>query len=103
MLEISTLRLHSEEITQKLLIKNFPAENIIKEVLSADQQKRELQTELDTINASGNRSAKEIGRLMTTGQNAEAEKLKIEATGFREKAKELEQKIREAETALEEL
>lgn len=101
MLELSTLRKNPEEIIQKLQIKNYSAGEIIKEVLSADLTRRELQTELDNVNASGNRSAKEIGRLMATGQKEEAEKMKKEATGYREKAKELEHKIKEAETTLE--
>jgi seryl-tRNA synthetase len=48
---------------------------MIKNVLDIDLKKREIQAELEKIQAESNAIAKEVGTLMKAGKKEEAEKL----------------------------
>ena len=47
MLEIIAIRNHAEEIKQRLVVKNFKELNLVDEVLTADEKRRNIQTKLD--------------------------------------------------------
>ncbi len=94
MLQISLLRENKELVLAGLQKKNYnQAEAHIAQILLLDQQRRDTQKELDSVLSETNTLAKEIGGLMKTGKNDEAEKLKIVNSELKEKAKKLSDKL----------
>lgn len=68
--------------------------------LEADAKWRAVRSELEGIQAEGNRIAKSIGALMAQGKRDEAEAAKAESKAMKERAPGLEAQEREAEAAL---
>jgi seryl-tRNA synthetase len=90
MLEIAAIRNNSENIKERLAIKNFKELNLIDEVLLADEKRRSIQTKLDENLAKQNTIAKEIGDLFKQGKKEEAEKKKAETIVLKEESKQFE-------------
>jgi seryl-tRNA synthetase len=104
MLQISAIRENPEKIIQGLQKKHFAnAENIIKQVLEIDAQRRQAQKEQDDTLAESNRLSKQIGILMKEGKKEEAEHTKIQAKNLADEAKKLVEKASELENKLHEL
>ncbi|MFA4852540.1 MAG: serine--tRNA ligase, partial [Bacteroidales bacterium] len=61
MLQITTIRENPQEVIERLSIKNFDANELVKKVISLDAQRRETQKKLDDNLAEANSIAKEIG------------------------------------------
>jgi seryl-tRNA synthetase len=76
MLQISYIRENKEDVISRLAIKNFKAEDIISQIISLDEQRRDTQKRLDDGLAEANLNAKEIGGLFQKGMAAEANILK---------------------------
>lgn len=94
MLQISLIREQKELVLAGLKKRNFKqAEELVEQILSLDQQRRETQKELDAALFETNTLAKEIGNLMKGGKKEEAEKLKITNADLKEKAKALSDKL----------
>lgn len=94
MLQISLIREQKELVLAGLKKRNFKqAEELVEQILSLDQQRRETQKELDAALFETNTLAKEIGNLMKSGKKDEAEKLKITNAELKEKAKVLSDKL----------
>jgi seryl-tRNA synthetase len=89
MLQINLIRENKEEIIAKLAKKNFNASEIINELISEDQKKRNVQVELENILAESNKLAKDIGELMKSGEKAKAEILKQKTAQLKEQEKTL--------------
>ncbi len=104
MLQISAIRENPEKIIQGLQKKHFAnAENIIKQLLEIDTQRRQAQKEQDDTLAEANRLSKQIGILMKEGKREEAEQIKIQAKNLADEAKKLVEKASELENKLYEL
>ncbi len=104
MLQISAIRENPEKIIQGLQKKHFAnAENIIKQLLEIDIQRRQAQKEQDDTLAEANRLSKQIGILMKEGKREEAEQIKIQAKNLADEAKKLVEKASELENKLYEL
>lgn len=104
MLQISAIRENPEKIIKGLQKKHFAnAENIIKQVLEIDAQRRQAQKEQDDTLAESNRLSKQIGILMKEGKKEEAEQTKIQAKNLADEAKKLVEKASELENKLHEL
>ncbi|MGC9331898.1 MAG: serine--tRNA ligase [Bacteroidales bacterium] len=88
MLNINTIRKNSEEIIQRLKIRNFDGENIINELLNIDKQRKQAQAENDRLLAEQKQISKTIGELFKSGNKEEGNKA-------REKTAELKNKIQE--------
>jgi seryl-tRNA synthetase len=76
MLQISYIRDNKEEVIERLAVKNFKAEEIISQIISLDEKRRDTQKRLDDSLAEANLLAKEIGGLFQKGMAAEANALK---------------------------
>jgi seryl-tRNA synthetase len=105
MLELSLIRANKERVVQGLKIRNFSLENlqVVDEILSLDDARRNAQTELDNNLAESKRLAAEIGGLFKQGKQAEAEALKTRVAELKESAKGLESSMNDAIARLEEL
>lgn len=76
MLEINFLRANTEEAKHRLAKRNKFEPVIIDEVLQLDDERKRLQTELDSTLAETNATSREIGKLMGQGKKDEAEAMK---------------------------
>lgn len=101
MLQLSYIRDNKDKAIERLLIKNFnSAKESIEKVIDLDNQRRDLQTQLDDIKAKQNAIAKEIGMLFKSGNKQEAEnkkndtaKLKVEEKKLQEQHDTIEKEI----------
>ena len=100
MLQVPFIRENSEDIIKLLAIRNLDAKPMIDDVLNFDEQRRQLQTELDNTKAEMNNLSKQIGDLFKSGQAEQANKLKSKTTDLKETIKTLEQQLSDKAEAL---
>lgn len=89
MLEVKNIRVNKAAYIQALQKRNFDAADIFTQVLSWDDQRRALQTELDQVLAESNQLSKEIGILFKSGEAQKANLLKEKTSQLKEKSKNL--------------
>ncbi len=78
MLQLAMIRQQPAFIKERLLVKNFDASVAVDTILSMDERRKKLQTELETSQAGLNTIAREIGQLMAKGDKAGADQKKQE-------------------------
>jgi seryl-tRNA synthetase len=76
MLPIQLFRTNKELILEGLKKKNFKELDLVEKIITTDEKRRALQVENDTLAASQNAAAKNIGQLMAKGDKAGADLLK---------------------------
>ncbi|GAB3757887.1 serine--tRNA ligase [Spirosoma pomorum] len=102
MLQVPFIRENKEATLAGLRKKHFAnAEAVIDQVLTLDQQRRDTQKELDEVLAQSNAKAKEIGALMKSGQKEAAEAAKTETATLKNRSKELDELLNQAEQQLQ--
>jgi seryl-tRNA synthetase len=69
--------------------------------LALDDERRQILLELETLRARRNTDSKRIGQLLREGQHATADALKAELGALPERIKELEERLRVVEPALQ--
>ena len=90
MLQLQYIKEHTEEIIERLKIKNVQnVEERIAEIISLDAQRRALQQKADAVKAEQNAIAKEIGNLFKQGKRDEAEAMKAKTADLKATEKEL--------------
>ncbi len=96
MLELSTIKdgfqyavsgLHKRGITD--------AEDILKDLLELDHQRKETQAQMDKVLAEANHQAKQIGQLIQSGEREKAESAKKDTALLKSKAKQLQQQLQD--------
>jgi seryl-tRNA synthetase len=103
MLQINVIRDQKEEVIARLGIKNFPAKELIDNVLEIDSQRRTTQSELDNLLAAQNTLAKQVGDLFKSGKQAEANDLKNKSTALKEESKLLGDRLTELEKQMNDI
>ncbi|MDG1175324.1 MAG: serine--tRNA ligase [Flavobacteriales bacterium] len=103
MIEINRLRDNSNEIIERLSIKNFDSKKIITEILELDKQKREIQVSSDGLLSQRNSISKEIGNLFKSGQAELANKKKEETVSLNTDIQELKDKFNVVDEKLTDL
>ncbi len=94
MLQVHFIRENKTTVLEGLAKRNFAdAETIIEQVLTADENRRATQVELDNTLAESNKISKEIGNLYKSGKAQEANVLKAKTGELKESAKELSEKL----------
>lgn len=94
MLQVNFIRENKEIVLEGLAKRNFAnAATIIEQVLSADENRRATQVELDTTLAESNKLSKEIGGLFKSGEIQKANILKQKTGDLKESSKELSEKL----------
>ena len=77
MLEVQRLREQKQLVLEGLKKRNFKeAENLILDILTNDESRRETKTSLETLNASVNADSKKVGELIKTDKVNEANELR---------------------------
>jgi seryl-tRNA synthetase len=103
MLPIQLFRTNKELILEGLKKKNFKELDLVDKIVHADERRRALQVENDTIAASQNAAAKSIGQLMAKGDKDGAELLKEKVGLHKEQAKNIAQKLSDLETEVQDM
>lgn len=93
MLEIQRIRAEKEAILAGLQKRNINAQETIDAILSKDSEWRSTKTESDLISAELNQLARQIGDLFKSGQQEEANNLKLKTTELKEKEAALKVKV----------
>ncbi len=102
MLDLHYVRENLEEVKTALENRNFPVESL-DNFVELDKTRREIIGESDKVNQKRNSASKEIGALMQTGKQAEAEEKKAEVAGLKDRQSELEHLRKELEAKMNEL
>jgi len=102
MLQLQALRTNKDQIAKALKKRNFDAELHLDKVLSLDEKRRALQTDLDNILAEGNKLSKEIGMLFKSGKAEEANQIKQKTTQLKEDSKRLTEELNAVADELQE-
>ncbi|MBN9311509.1 MAG: serine--tRNA ligase [Chryseobacterium sp. 39-10] len=103
MLQVNFLRDNNERVMQGLKKRNFKQLGLVDDAIAADDERKKYQFDLDQNLAEMNRISKEIGTLMKEGRKEEAEAAKIKTAEFKENAQNLQQKLRDTETKLQDI
>ena len=91
MLQLQYIKEHTEEIIERLKIKNVQnVEERIAEIIRLDADRRALQQKADAVKAEQNAIAKEIGMLFKQGKRDEAEAQKARTADLKAQEKELD-------------
>ena len=103
MLTLKLINEETERVIRGLEKKHFQsAAEAIAAVQATDKKRREAQQQLDNILSESKKKAAEIGALMKQGLRDEAEKAKAAVAELKEKARELETTMDEAQRQLNE-
>ena len=93
MLQLQYIKEHTEEIIERLKIKNVQnVEERIAEIIDMDAQRRALQQKADAVKAEQNALAKEIGNLFKQGKRDEAEAKKARTAELKGEEKSLDER-----------
>ena len=93
MLQINRIREEKDQVIAALAKRHFNAEEIINELLAANDQKRAIQSKTENLKAESNGIAKEIGMLYKQGKREEAESLKGRSNEIKEVYKSLSEEL----------
>jgi len=98
MLQVNYIRENREKVLERLNVRNFKQPELVDQIISIDEDRRQTQTSLDSISAEANAAAKQIGELMRNGKKEEAEVIKTNTASHKENIKNLSEKLTELET-----
>ena len=80
--------------------RNFKELDLVDAAITADDERKKLQFELDSQLSEMNKISKEIGMLMKDGKKQEAEAAKSKTSQYKESSKELESQLKDIEKNL---
>jgi len=78
MLQVSVLKNNPNWVKERLQVKHFKQVELVDEIIALDDERKRIQLEHDTAQASINTYSKEIGKLMAQGKKEDAEAAKKE-------------------------
>lgn len=102
MLQLQVLRQNTQEIKDRLAIKNFKDLQLVDEIIVLDNQRKKLQLEYDNTQALVNSTSKEIGMLMGKGDKEAAASRKTEVTNLKSKLQPINDQLITTEKKLQE-
>lgn len=103
MLTLNLIRENTEEVIEKLKLKNLDAADIVNNIIEKDRRRRELQKESDSLQSEMNQLSKQIGVLFKEGKQAEANEAKAKTGDYKEKIRGLSQEAADVVNQLNEL
>ena len=83
MLNLKFIQENKETVIERLAVKNFDARESVEKIIALDNQRKSLQQEAEAKQAQMNIIAKEIGKLMQSGQKEAAEKARQETADLK--------------------
>jgi len=104
MLQVAFIRENKETVLKGLAKRNVKnADELVAKTISADEERRAIQTELDAILAESNKLSKDIGQLFKSGERQKAEILKQKTVQLKDKSKYLTENLQNKANELQEL
>ena len=103
MLQLSQIHQSTEEIIERLALRNYDGKKAIESILEKDKLRKEKQGELDGILAQMNTLSKEIGLLFKSGNNEKAGKLKQHTTELKEKSRQSSEELHTLEKDIQDI
>ena len=104
MLQVGFIRENKETILAGLAKRNVQnTEDLVAKTILADEERRALQTSLDSVLAESNKLSKDIGILFKQGERQKAEILKQKTIQLKDSSKELAENLQNKTTELQEL
>ncbi|MFD0834952.1 serine--tRNA ligase [Mariniflexile aquimaris] len=103
MLQVPFIRENKDLVITRLAKRNIDATEMINNVISLDEDRRRIQTELDNTLAESNALSKEIGNLYKSGETQKANLLKEKTGQLKEASKELNDALNSTSEALNQL
>lgn len=103
MLQLATLRNNTEQVKERLAIKNFKEIDLVDEIIRLDDERKKFTFQFDETKAKINAASKEIGMLMGKGHKEEAEARKKDVELFKNELDPIQKKLDEVEKQLNEL
>lgn len=100
MLQVSVLKQKTDWVKERLAVKNFKQIELVDEIIALDDERKKLQAESDLLQSKINASSKDIGKLMSTGNKEEAEKLKANVAEWKSSIEPLKQQTTTVEKKL---
>ncbi|MCU4163064.1 serine--tRNA ligase [Carboxylicivirga caseinilyticus] len=100
MLTLKFIQEQKDEVIKRLKVKRFDATEIIEEIIRLDNERKSTQAQVETLQAEMNSLSKEIGQLFKSGQVEEANKAKAKTGELKDSIKELDNKLSETTTQL---
>jgi seryl-tRNA synthetase len=101
MLQVSYIRDNREQVLKRLAVKNFKQPELVDEIISLDEKRRQTQNQSDNVSAQANSAAKQVGELMRAGKKDEAEVVKAKTGTWKEEIKTLGEALAATEAELQ--
>ena len=105
MLQLNFIRENQQTVVDGLKKRNFTEEKlaVLTQVLSLDDQRRQIQTTLDGSLAERNKLSKEVGELFKKGAHQEADVIKDKVNQLKDSISELESQLKDTMDRLDSL
>ena len=103
MLALQYIRENKNSVLKGLEKRGFKSVELIDHIIDLDQQRRSIQTKLDSHLSDSNQMAKEIGNLFKSGETEKANTLKEKSTAAKELTKQLQEQLQKVSSELLEL
>ena len=103
MLALQYIRENKDTVLKGLEKRGFISLDLIDKIIDLDQQRRSIQTKLDSHLSDSNQMAKEIGNLFKSGETDKANSLKEKSTAAKELTKQLQEQLQKVSSELLEL
>ena len=103
MLALQYIRENKNTVLKGLEKRGFKSLDLIDHIIDLDQQRRSIQTKLDSHLSDSNQMAKEIGNLFKSGETEKANTLKEKSTAAKELTKQLQEQLQKVSSELLEL
>jgi seryl-tRNA synthetase len=100
MLTLKLIRENTTLVIERLSVKHFDATALINDIITTDDERKALQTQLDKNLAEQNTIARQIGTLMREGKKDEAEAAKQKTAALKEQSRIGEQQLAATEKKL---
>ncbi len=103
MLSRKLIKEQPDFVVERLKIKNFDAQDIVREILKKEEEISGVRIQVENNNAEINSVSKKIGELYKSGNREEAEALKAKTADIKESNKSLQARLNELEREITEL
>src|SRR5687768_6981064 len=103
MLDIRLVRENAARVREKLASRGAGDEKQVDELVSLDEKRRVLLTEVESLKAQRNKISKEIGALMGQKKVDEAEAKKAETRTIGDKITQLDKEVTEVENSRDDI
>ena len=100
MLQLTVIRQQPDFVKERLKVKNFDAGSAIDSILALDEQRKQLQGQLETAQAQLNSISKEIGQWIARGDKVKAEEKKQAVSAFKTAIPPLQDKLNQVDQQL---